>query len=51
MRIAKIILAAVLAVFFLVVLFMGMSAITWEFGQWASNYMREWATLLKQLFR
>lgn len=49
MKIAKIILAVVLALCFFAVLFVGMSAIAWEFGQWASNYVREWIELIRRI--
>jgi hypothetical protein len=51
MKFVKIAVAVLLFIAFIAVLFVGMSAITWEFGQWASNYVREVIALVRQLLR
>jgi hypothetical protein len=51
MKFIKIAVAVLLFIAFIAVLFVGMSAIAWELGQWASNYVREVAALVRQLFR
>lgn len=51
MKTAKTVLVVVLALAFFAVLFVGMSAIAWEFGQWASGYLRGWATLIRALLK
>ena len=51
MKALKITIGVLLAMALFAVLFIGMSAIAWEFGQWAANYMREWRDILKGIFR